>query len=514
LTTLEDFCDVKKYLMENYGDKKIIPSVNDINSDPNLNTHYKVLTLFKKHTNKSISEYFSEMGCVPKNRINPSKVDEICKILICKAEEIQRIPIKSEIEKDNRLPSPAAIRKLFKSRGYKSYVDFLIEKGFKVKTEKSRPFNISYDQLCSLWENFYKDNQRYPNSLDCLRDTKLPKWRTVRLVCGDRFNEFYEKYGTGSIKTKDYDFYCKLIKELSFENKRVLTIKDLSKYNLPSSEWLVKHCPSEEVTNYNEFLCYLGLKPYSKIPKEYIVKQVIKKYNKLKRPLQTSDFETATFDDVNFCTILNHWSSLSEMLEELNIPYFGGDEYRHNRLESMKNDIQELCNDVYHTEGRKNISHDDIKKSKFCLSPQTYDKWFTTELNMSLCEYIESIGFIPNKIGSGMTYKFEDGEITKSRYEYYISKYLREKGIEYERDVKYEKILKSYCGRKDCDYVLSTVDGEWYIEVAGIEGVEKYEQGIKEKVKMLEKSKVRYKILYPKDFKRKTIDEIFSFLYK
>jgi hypothetical protein len=41
-----------------------------------------------------------------------------------------------------------------------------------------------------------------------------------------------------------------------------------------------------------------------------------------------------------------------------------------------------------------------------------------------------------------------------------------------------------------------------------------YAKRLDEKIKMLELNNINYKIIYPLDFKQKSLDEIFSFLFK
>jgi hypothetical protein len=128
---------------------------------------------------------------------------------------------------------------------------------------------------------------------------------------------------------------------------------------------------------------------------------------------------------------------------------------------------------------------------------------------MTLGDFIESIGFIPNNIGTGMIYKFDDGEITKSKYEYDVSNYLRNNSIPYVRNIRYDSIIPYYIGNKDCDYLI---DSKWYVEVAGLIEHKKYKLDLDEKIKMLESEKLNYVIVYPSDFKEKSLEEIFSFL--
>lgn len=73
----------------------------------------------------------------------------------------------------------------------------------------------------------------------------------------------------------------------------------------------------------------------------------------------------------------------------------------------------------------------------------------------------------------------------------------------------------------NCDYVIELCGEPVFIEIAGLATESKnkssveldYERRLKEKLSMLESSNLNYHIIYPKDFKAKSLDEIFSFLH-
>lgn len=97
-------------------------------------------------------------------------------------------------------------------------------------------------------------------------------------------------------------------------------------------------------------------------------------------------------------------------------------------------------------------------------------------------------------------YEFEDGEICKSSYEYSASKYLRECGIRYKRNVKYKDFIKQYSGRKDCDYVVEIGNVTFLIEIAGFK---KYQNN--------SKNKSSVEIDYLRRYEEK-VDMIYDFL--
>lgn len=188
-------------------------------------------------------------------------------------------------------------------------------------------------------------------------------------------------------------------------------------------------------------------------------------------------------------------------------------------IDSLKKDLVKLCNEVYEKENRKIITYEDINESEHCQSAQTYNKRFKKDLGITLREFLKELGFSMPISSSGMVHEFEDGEITVSRYEFEVSKYLRKNNIKYERNVKYNEFIKGYDGNKDCDYLINFNNKIWYVEVAGMYSEDDgeisvdYRNRLLQKIKMLDSENLNYKILYPKDFKNKTLDKIFNFMF-
>jgi hypothetical protein len=184
-----------------------------------------------------------------------------------------------------------------------------------------------------------------------------------------------------------------------------------------------------------------------------------------------------------------------------------------------------LCQDIYRVENRRIITCSDIEKSENCSTIGTYSKNFRKHLGITLRNFVLSLGFDMPKSGLGMIYEFDDGEVTTSKYEYDTSVYFRENNIKYERNVKYKSFINGYFGNKDCDYAILNKNTLWYVEIAGMlknsntdelysdKIHEKYRLDLIDKVKMLESENLKYKIVYPSDFKNGTIEEIFSFLH-
>ena len=513
---LNDYEYIKKTLIDIANELGYIPTYQELRDMKTIPDPNEILTLFRTYENMSFNDFLSRMGFKKKPHSKKVQYDfeALCSILEVVSRNLKRIPTKEEITRNPSLPNPSTLRKVFKQHGYNSYTQYLKNKGFKSLMDKNRPRALDFDDLCEIWEKYYGDNGFYPNSLTCYDDKSLPSWTTVKEVCGQNYAEFCDKYGLSKmIKNKDYNEYCTILIEKCNALGRTLTHTELKKYDLPGSRWFVVNCPNKKVKNYNDFLNYINLKPYYSVSKEYAIEAIRNKVDKLKRPLKGSDFKNPSYNEIGLSTIVNHWGSFNNMLRDLGLPI--GREYlaaRHKDIEELKEDINRLCAYVYNKEGRKIIMRDDVRECSWCLSPQTYDRWFKQEINMTLGDYIEHIGYIPNKSGMGMIHKYDDGEITTSKFEFKLSNYLRKNNIKYERNVKYSLFIDNYKGNKDCDYVIKLNDKLLYVEIAGMLDETKinknkddkirakYRLHITEKEKMLKESNLNYQIIYPKDF--------------
>lgn len=333
----------------------------------------------------------------------------------------------------------------------------------------------------------------------------------------------------------EYNIYCQLFIDKSNEIGRPLKFRELvgkTKLfdDIPDSRWFIKNCSDKSVVDYNSFLFYLGYKPRYFVPKDYTIKEILKKYNELKRPLKQDDFRFHDKDnEIGLGIIKHHWGNFNNMLKELQLPITQENmQERHKTLEELECDIKELCNFIYETKGIKNISLEDIDNCEGCLNHQAYSRYFKRHYNMTVGEYIKSIGFIPNESGMGMNYSFDDGENTTSQWEYMFSKYLRDKGfihnIDYLRNIKYKTFITNYKGNKDCDYIFNINNIMWYVEIAGILDYTKqkkdtkvrvkYRKDLNDKIKLLKENNLNYKIIYPHELKSFPLSEVFYFLFE
>lgn len=130
-------------------------------------------------------------------------------------------------------------------------------------------------------------------------------------------------------------------------------------------------------------------------------------------------------------------------------------------------------------------------------------------------------GFPPNQGTAGRWTMFDNEELCKSSFEFDVSTWLRAHDISYLRNVPYKDFLEDYEGRKDCDYVILHNGEQIWLEVAGLYPSRNnyscmeanYKKSFDHKVSEL-LTNFNYHIFYPKDFKEKTLDEMFSFLFE
>jgi len=200
-------------------------------------------------------------------------------------------------------------------------------------------------------------------------------------------------------------------------------------------------------------------------------------------------------------------------------------------INERKEDIVILCNKIKNEEHRLVISKDDIDNCDFTMSYNTYNRIFHEQLNMSISDYIYSIGFKFLKAGNGMVYHYDDGEITSSQFEYIFTNYLRNINLkfnsDYNRSVRYNTFINDYKGMMDCDYVITYKDRLIYVEIAGMlkdyqnsyyrdkpiinsKSKEEYRQKLMKKEDMFKESGVEYYILFPSDLNDETYRKIFD----
>jgi len=267
------------------------------------------------------------------------------------------------------------------------------------------------------------------------------------------------------------------------------------------------------------------------LSKEEVISIIKNMQDKLDRPLISDDFDNPEDNEIGITTINKYWGSMNAMKEELGFTITHKNLKELSRpIEQLKEDIIILCNKIQSEENRKTISKDDIDNCDFTMSYSTYNKIFHEQLNMSISDYICSIGFKFLKAGNGMVYHYEDGEVTSSQFEYAFTNYLRSISLifnsDYNRGVRYNTFIDNYKGMMDCDYVIKYKGRLIYVEIAGMlrdyqewyyrdkplnsKSKEKYRLKLMGKEDMLRELGVEYYILFPSDLKDDTYKKIFN----
>jgi hypothetical protein len=236
--------------------------------------------------------------------------------------------------------------------------------------------------------------------------------------------------------------------------------------------------------------------------------------------------------------IEKYWRTLNKMKEELGL------EITQENMNDRQIDINEalsqinnVCNYIHNTENRYFITTKDFDRIKKVNGFEnisdysTLHKMLKTNLNISMSDYISTIGFTMGKQGNGISYDFEDSEHTTSQFEYMFSKYLRDCGLiynnDYFRNVRYKEFIPNYKGMMDCDYKININGKVIYIEIAGIieyyktwyyedkpitvsKSKDKYRLKLKEKEQMLKDNNLIYFILFPCDLTRDIFMQIIN----
>jgi hypothetical protein len=453
--------------------------------------------------------------------------DKICNDLYEYCKDIGRVPSQKEIDNNINFLHHTTINKLFRQRTktYYTYQEYCESLGY---ASQKYPFkNLNISDLYNLWEDFYSLNKRYPHSSDFNIENGLPTFTVICRILGNKKDEFFNHYK--SIEDEKFDKIfaeeCHRLKSYCVSINRVLGMRELTSHNFHTSSWFIKHS-SSNINSYSAFIESIGLRPKQKISKECAIKLILGKYNAIGRALKLEDFcNIDSITEIGRPTIKRIWGTFNNMLKDLGLSINQKSMLdEHRDINTLRQDINNLCKNIYRQENRRIISLMDIDNSPNCLNKATYKKYFREYLNMTVSEYIESIGFISNKPGMGMVYHFADGEITVSQYEFNVSNYLRDNNIKYNRNIPYNKFISNYSGNKDCDYVINMNGKLYYIEIAGMLDYsrnskdhkdyirKKYECDLNQKISMLENAKLNYQIIYPKDFQSNSLDQLFSFL--
>lgn len=335
-----------------------------------------------------------------------------------------------------------------------------INKLLNLQTTTSKYGGYNEDFLIDELHRFYKENGRPPNSEDLEKgNTGYPTRKT--------FSKYFGSFGNALVKA-GYDYR-------GIENYQDRK-KPLPKGVYTFTKEHIKNCIDEYIKTYGEVPSLKEISSIPEYPDRNDFRRLFCGFNNALIEFGYKPKHVSNYSDEELC---------NAFLEFVN---------KHGRIPSYS----EFNNTEY---------------PSFWCYQNRFGSW-----NNAVIHY----GFEPNNNGTGFTYTFDDGEIVKSKYEFDVSNYLRLNNIKYKRDVLYKDYINDYNGRKNCDYVIKKDNILIFIEIAGF--ITEYDSKSKieldyikrfeHKLKLINNSNLNFIALYPKDFKSKSLDEIFSFLSK
>lgn len=474
-----------------------------------------------------------------------NKRENVLPDLLALCEKLGRIPNLSEVREHRVAGCPKILADVCSDNGYDDYRDLCRKHGYgrsgdvfvdgKYKDAKT----LTIEEYKTLWSEFRKKYGKFPTY--CNMSVRIKN--NYNLPHGTNFDKALKEHGMskgeferdlGSTKRianiNKYDEYVAIYIKKSNEQKSPLRYQDLFEWknNTPSPQWLIKHCPDSNIKSFNGFVEWCGFKPYNTVSKEYAIRKILEKQDKVNRPLVVTDFEGGS-EDVGISTISRIWGSFNLMKEDLNLEIAWESTNKDITIDKLIIDLKQVCKNVYKEEGSIVITTQDIKK----YGEYSYDSYIKHlgQDGTTLQEVLSSLGFELAKQGSGVTHNFPDGETTLSRHETKMSKYLRNNlGLkfnkDYVRDVLYSDFIETYDGYMNCDYVVRWNNETIYIEIAGLlrdykswyydnkeltsNSKERYRQSLGKKESMLKANSLKYYLLFPEDCNDGYLNRIFG----
>lgn len=338
---------------------------------------------------------------------------------------------------------------------------------------------ITYEDLVWLYESYIKRNGKVPLIKECLAKNNLPQGRIIKRILeknGITYKDFLLQFGkfqkVRATEPKYYDIYLDKFLEICQSLGRSLREDEFinNQYGLPGHLWFIKYCPDKSVNSYCDFLEYCGLSQNKHIWTKEEVIDVLMNYEKeLKRPLIQDDI---TIDKIGFSIIVikRLFGSFSQAKDEIGLM-----ETLPNQplpFEHYQSKLKEVLDDYISKTHNPYITWQIIESGKYGSQKVDHKSMCRSfrDADVDLNNYIYSFGLQFNP-SFGNVYIFPDGEKTESNYEYDISKYLREQGLNfkdnYSRSVRYNDFANTN-NKMTCDYCVHTIVGDVYIEVAGM----------------------------------------------
>lgn len=391
-------------------------------------------------------------------------------------------------------------------------------------------------------KKFYNNNDRFPKyneiSIDNGFDFTYSKFSTLCKINNTTPQDEYAKIDCFKSRP-NVQYYEKYLEKLLYiinnvdssigSNLSKLSMGDYcEKYELPNYRWFIENCPDKSVYNDETFKEFAGIKPRF-LTKEQCIENILKMSKEFDRPLKDDDFRDKRYNKVTVDMVKRYWGSLNKMKESLGLEIIQPQMIKITQ-ESFDKTIR-IIKEYLAEDNRDFITRAEWSALEFdnVYKPEAVARFAKEHYNMSLKEYLLTQGIKMGEVGEGLSYKFNDGEITTSQFEYMFSSYIRKFGLKYNidyfRDVRYSNFCKDYDGLMNCDYIINYNGKTIYIEIAGIIGgyksfyypsrpitssksKENYRLKLKEKEQLLISNNLTYLILFPCDLTEENMRQV------
>jgi len=377
-------------------------------------------------------------------------------------------------------------------------------------------YNITPELIIEKFKKLVNELGKIPSSEEL---NKIKGFPSFPIICKhfDNYNNFVESCGFSYNKLSN----GKLKKEFLL-NEIQRFVKEFNKIPVQTDFENLKGYPTRKTFSnhfgyFNDAVRLAGFEPLNLNEKEYaekyrnkeylsgIINSYINKYDKI-----------PTLDELikehnNFYSLKSLYEQVyggwNKALVELELPL---NRVSHHPDEFLESEFHRFV--AEHGRIPTYIEFNNSEYPSFWCYQNRFDSW-----NKAVVNY----GYEPND--ENRKYTLDDGEICASSYEFDISTWLKNINIIYDRDVNYIDFIDNYKGKMNCDYVIHHNDKLWYVEMAGfLRGTDfnkfsnaekKYYFKLKYKRKLLRRQGVNYLIIEPCDLKKKSLEEIFFFLF-
>jgi hypothetical protein len=399
------------------------------------------------------------------------------------------------INKGVNFPSPYQFTKMFGSFEEAIKESKLHEIKIQDKLNKKKELFISELQ------RYYREFNKVPTTKDLNENKNYPRSEPIVRAFGSYdlalkeaklFNK-KEKKIQKPIYTKELIFG--IFKEYISKNG-IPQYSILGKNGLPSGTVVQKH-----FGNLNNLIEQLGYKPIHKSIRndEELLNDVKMLYRKLNRVPKMIDFENDE-DCLSYVTYSNHLGGYYNMLDLANIPY--------DKVGSMfsKEDIIDIWNKIINDKGRY-PTRNDLQKYKIQSPISTI--WG------NYYNFLEDIGTpINNETYGFRIYFTKNNTSCFSEAELNITEWFEENNIDFNKEVYYKNIIPNDKSNRRFDWVIDLKGEKYYIEYFGIVNNDFYDKKTKDKIEICKKYNLNLISIFPDDLKNKTLNQIFSFLFK